>query len=53
VTPGHHLNALAVVPDQIEHIHHELDIQMKRMARLQAEVDEVRGTLRRMMGSSD
>ncbi len=44
-------NALAVVHDQIEHIHHELDVQMKRMAQLQAEVDEVRSTVKRLLAN--
>lgn len=52
VTPDNHLNAIAAVHDQIEHIHHELDVQMKRMAQLQMELDDVRATLRRLMGDS-
>jgi hypothetical protein len=48
VPPKSH--ALAEVHDQIEHIYHELDVQMKRMAQLQAELDQVRATLRRLMG---
>lgn len=50
--PDNHLNALGAVHDQIEHIHHELDVQMKRMAQLQMELDDVRATLRRLMGDS-
>ena len=48
-----HGNALAVVHDQIEHIHHELEVQMKRMAQLQFEMDEVRATLKRLMANSN
>jgi hypothetical protein len=40
---------LATIHEQIEHIHHELDVQMKQMAQLQAEVDEVRAKLRQLM----
>lgn len=53
VTPSDHLNKLVAVNDQIEHIHHELSVQMTRMSQLQAEVDEVRATLKRLMGGSD
>ena len=52
-TPGNHLNELAMVHDQIDHIHTELDVQLKRMAQLQAEVDEVRATLRHLMGGGN
>ena len=52
-TRHNHVNALAVVHDQIDHIHRELDVQMKRMAQLQAEVDGVRGTLKRLMADSN
>ena len=45
-------NALAVVHDQIEHIYHELDVQVRRLGQLQAEVDGVRATLRQLMGES-
>ena len=52
VGPDNHLNVLVSVHDQIDRIHHELDVQMKRMAQLQAELDEVRATLKRLMGES-
>ena len=45
-------NALAGVHDKIEHIYRELDVQVRRMGQLQAEVDEVRGTLRQLLGES-
>jgi hypothetical protein len=45
------VHALAVVHDQIEHIHHELDVQLKRMAQLQAEVDEVRSVVKRLLAT--
>jgi hypothetical protein len=49
VAPENHLNALAVIHDQVGHIHHELDVQMKRMAQLQMELDDARATLKRLM----
>lgn len=36
------------VEGQIEEIHHELSVQMKRMAQLQERVDEVRGAIREL-----
>jgi hypothetical protein len=39
------------IHEHIDAIYHELDIQMKRMAQLQVQVDEVRSTLQRIMGS--
>jgi hypothetical protein len=42
-------DVLATLHDQIEHIYHELDIQMKRMAQIQAELDNVRATVRRLV----
>jgi hypothetical protein len=44
---------LRVVQGQIEDIYRELTVQMKRMAQLQMQVDEVRGTVRHMMGTLD
>jgi hypothetical protein len=38
---------LEIVEKQIDDIHRELDIQMKRIAQLQMQVDELRGTVRR------
>jgi hypothetical protein len=51
VPAGIAANELAVVHDQIEHIYHELDVQVKRLGQLQADVDAVRATLRRLMGA--
>jgi len=45
-------SALAVVHDKIEHIYRELDVQVRRLGQLQAEVDDVRGTLRELLGES-
>jgi hypothetical protein len=47
---NNHANALAVVHDQIEQIHRELEVQLKRMSQLQLQVDEVRATMKRLMG---
>jgi hypothetical protein len=44
---------LTAVQRQIEDIYGELSVQMRRMAQLQAQVDAVRATLRRVMGVSD
>jgi hypothetical protein len=52
LTPDERRKEFTVVHDQIEHIYHELDVQMKRMAQLQAEVDEVRAALRRLIVDS-
>ena len=43
-------DVLTALHDQIEHIYHELDIQLKRMAQIQAELDNVRATVRRLAG---
>jgi hypothetical protein len=43
---------LVAIGDQIERIHHELDVQMKRIGQLQADVDVIRATFRRLMGDS-
>jgi hypothetical protein len=40
--------ALTGIHKQIENIYNDLDIQMKRMAQVQAELDEVRAKLQRM-----
>jgi Collagen triple helix repeat (20 copies) len=52
-TPIKHGPTLLVVHDQIDRIHRELDVQLKRMAQLQLEIDEVRATVKRLMESSD
>ena len=46
------MEILGVVEGQIEDIYRELDLQMKRTAQLQAQVDEVRARIRQLMGSS-
>ena len=44
---------LTKVQSQIEDIFGELNVQMRRMAQLQVQVDEVRASLRRVLGVSD
>jgi hypothetical protein len=46
------LELLSVVEAQIEDIHRELDVQTKRMAQLQVQVDEMRVYVRQLVGSS-
>jgi hypothetical protein len=43
---------LASIHAHIDAIYHELKVQMKRMAQMQVQVDEVRTKLQRMMGIS-
>jgi polyhydroxyalkanoate synthesis regulator phasin len=43
---------LTIVEAQIENIYCDLDIQMKRMAQIQAQVDELRATVRRLTGAA-
>lgn len=50
---GHRPSTLAAVHDQIDRIHGELDVQLKRMAQLQQEIDDVRRTVRRLMENSN
>jgi hypothetical protein len=42
-------DVLEIVERQIDDIHQELDVQMKRIAQLQAQMDELRATVRRVM----
>ena len=46
------LEILALVEGQIDDIYKELALQMKRMATLQAQIDEVRATIRKLAGTS-
>jgi hypothetical protein len=45
------LEILTVVEGQIEDIYRELDVQMKRIAQLQMQVDEVRGQIRKLVST--
>jgi peptidoglycan hydrolase CwlO-like protein len=42
------MEMLGVVEGQIENIHHELDAQMKRIAQLQREMDELRKAIQQL-----
>jgi archaellum component FlaC len=42
------MEVLGVVEGQIENIHQELDTQMKRIAQLQREVDELRKAIQQL-----
>jgi hypothetical protein len=46
------LEILALVEGQIDDIYKELDLQMKRMANLQVQIDDVRAKLRKLTGTS-
>ncbi len=50
--PPQRRKLFGVVQVQIERIDHELRIQMTRMGQIQAEVDLLRGNLRRLAGDS-
>jgi len=41
---------LALIEGQIENIYHELEIQPKRMAQIQMQLDEVRAQIRNLKG---
>ena len=42
--------ALSRIHDQIQDIYHELDVQLRRMAQLQMQLDEVRAKVERLIG---
>src|SRR3954447_6687965 len=46
--PDERMELLTLVEGQIEDIYKELDIQMKRMAQLQMQIDELRATVRKL-----
>jgi hypothetical protein len=52
VGPVNHQNMLSGIYQQLEGIHGELEVQMKRMAQLQTEVNDVRERLGRFTGRS-
>jgi hypothetical protein len=45
------MEILALVEGQIEDIYRELDVQMKRMAQLQVQLDEVRAQIRQLIST--
>src|SRR3954453_363840 len=50
--PDERMELLTLVEGQIEDIYKELDIQMKRMAQLQMQIDELRATVRKLTGNT-
>jgi hypothetical protein len=50
VLPSGRRDMLSGLHEQIENIYQELDVQMKRMAQLQVQLDAVRKTLHRFAG---
>ena len=53
LTPGDRLEILSIVQAQTGEVSQELASQMKRMARLKNELDELRATITSLRGSSD
>jgi len=51
--PPRRQKLLDVVEVQINRIDHELQIQMTRMAQIQAEVDHLRANLKKLAGNSN
>ena len=51
--PAPPLLQLNEIGHAIEDIHQELDIQMKRMSQIQQQVDQIRGKIKALIGSSD
>jgi hypothetical protein len=49
---GERIELLAVVQGQIDEIYRELDLQLKRMATLQDQLDELRANVARLTGNS-
>jgi hypothetical protein len=50
LTKADRMEMLSVIEGQIDDIHQELNIQMKQMAQMQAQLDDVRATVRRIIG---
>jgi prefoldin subunit 5 len=44
---------LEIVEKQIDDIHRDLDVQMKRIAQIQQQMDELRETVRRVLSSTN
>ena len=50
--PGDRFEILSVIEGQIEEVHREVGMQVKRMASLQGEIDELRRNVARLLGDS-
>jgi prefoldin subunit 5 len=44
---------LEIVEKQIDDLHRDLDVQMKRIAQIQQQMDELRETVRRVLSSTN
>jgi hypothetical protein len=44
---------LEIVEKQIDDLHRDLDVQMKRIAQIQQQMDELRETVRRVVSSNN
>jgi hypothetical protein len=53
VLPSERRSALATLHEQIDNIYNELDVQMKRMAQLQAQLDNVRKLMHGLASDSN
>lgn len=53
VLPSDRRSMLSGLHEQIENIYQELDVQMKRMAQLQVQLDNVRGKLHQLADDSN
>jgi hypothetical protein len=51
--PSAVLTQLTEIEHTIEDIYKELDVQMKRMSQIQRQVDELRGKIKALTGSSN
>src|SRR5438105_3149439 len=47
---GERMELLTVVESQLQDVFRELDMQMKRMAQIQMQIDELRARLRQVIG---
>jgi hypothetical protein len=46
-------DVLEIVEKQIDDIHRDLDVQMKRIAQIQQQMDELRAMVRRVLSSHE
>ena len=51
LTDAARMEILTVVQEQIEEIYSEMDVQMRRMAQLQVQVDDLRSKMRKLTGT--
>jgi len=53
ILPSERGRLFATLHEQVDNIYKELDVQMKRMAQLQVQLDEVRKKMRSLAGDSN